>query len=265
MSKFNLQLDTKQIGEDILRDEVKVLGEDFEIGRNLPKKETVLHLPEIIGGGGVFQLNTIDGVTRTKRRIRLETGNPVPTATMYLNSIDTEEIQLVSDEALMSISACYDLHVKEEWAENINIVNEIISIVQLRRLALAIWFPTEEVNADETKVKAKRLEKFNNYEVIEFLLNAVFVRSGYKVRYEEAGSRYVEAGVNANIADVPRINIYSGKTLLYSIGVRTNPWSIICVTRMHNAELDELKKMEVFLILTCHVLNALSSGVPMFK
>jgi hypothetical protein len=250
MATFTMDIDVIKIGTEILGDELKVLGEDFEIRRNSPKVKTEIDLPEFVGSGRVFQMNTVDGVTYTKRRIRLEAGKKVPTATIYINSIDADEIQLVSTNTT-DTPTCQDIRTRDSWKGNANVINEIITIIQLRRLALSFWFQ-ESSDTDEPV-----LDKFNKYGIIEFLLNTVFVRSGYTVRYEESG---VTDGT-----DVPRINIYSGSTLLYSLGVRPDSWTIFCINRIHNVDLDELKKVEMFLILSCNVLNSLNSGIPMFK
>jgi hypothetical protein len=248
MSTFNLEVNPKEIGEKILETEYRVLGKGFRFQNLSSGTPTKVEFPEFIGNKGTFQVNTLDGITGTKRRIKLITEAPKPTGTMYLNDIDADDIHLATCNPLQP-GLRQELFVDDKWVGDAKIVNEIISIIHVRQLALTFWYPEDKDNEDDRKF-------FNRVGLIGYMLRTIFVKSGYSVGYEENES---PMGTK-----VPCINVYSGKLVLYTLGIDEDPWRITTITRRHVMEVAEMGPLETLLVLLCHTINSLESGVPMF-
>jgi hypothetical protein len=250
MAKFNLEVDPLVMGQKILEDEQVVFGKEFKF-RGESKPANVM-FPEFIGHKGTFQMNTVDGITNTSRRIKIIADAKRPTGTIYINDIDVDAIQLV-EKALMATDGYIGIEREDDWENNAQVINEFITILHLRRIALAIWYPNADPENEEVKF-------FNHVGLIGFLLRTIFPKSGYSVGYEETEDAFGNK--------TPCVNIYSGNTILYALGVHNvegDPWSIVSMTRRHRLEVSEMALVETLLLMTSCVINSLEAGLPVFK
>lgn len=139
MAKFNLGIDPKAIAKAIYDDETLLFQNYFTTAsRSLPE----VQLPEIICNNKSFLLNTIDMVTCTPRHFRVNAGSKEPNVRLPITMVDLPDIEL--DDKMLVQPSCPDtmdfkienvhLDLSNPW-----ILNEVISIVHLRQIALHMW------------------------------------------------------------------------------------------------------------------------------
>lgn len=139
MAKFNLAIDSKAIAQGIYDDETLLFERYFTTAsRSLP----TVQLPEIICNNRSFLLNTVDAVTCTPRHFRVNAGSKEPSVRLPITAVDLIDVRL--DGGLLAQDICTDIRdfrIEDTCLDlsDSNVLNEIISIIHLRQIALHIW------------------------------------------------------------------------------------------------------------------------------
>lgn len=146
MAKFNLAIDPKAIAQGIYDDETLLFKRYFTTAsRSLP----TVQLPEIICNNKSFLLNTVDMVTCTPRHFRVNAGSNEPDVRLPITNVDLDDINLDNTTMLSHQKhGVVGIHAQDIYLDlsNPRILNEVITIIHLRQIALHVWEDTTVYN-----------------------------------------------------------------------------------------------------------------------